>query len=208
MQGIHPHFCCAGGAKDIYSSIPHHPYCSPSFPAFFNTMEAQTSVNGLLSGNKTNSSAKKSKSPQRLGTDPTGKVIERIRKRIIVCCDGTWQDGISVNRRKYTNVLVNTMKLLLLSLILILIYIGSQRLARTIDQEDVRTTPPTPQIVFYQSGIGSEKNFYSEYVEGTTGATLADKVEEAYAFIAHNYFPGDEIFLFGFSRVRSVALHP
>jgi len=29
---------------------------------------------------------------------------------------------------------------------------------------------------------------------------LADKVEEAYAFIAHNYYPGDEIFLFGFSR--------
>ncbi|KAL0071877.1 hypothetical protein AAF712_000799 [Marasmius tenuissimus] len=78
------------------------------------------------------------------------------------------------------------------------------------NQEDVRTSPPTPQIVFYQSGIGTEKNFYSEYVDGTTGGTLADKVEEAYAFIAHNYFPGDEIYLFGFSRgaytVRMVAM--
>ncbi|KAL0569552.1 hypothetical protein V5O48_012415 [Marasmius crinis-equi] len=85
-----------------------------------------------------------------------------------------------------------------------------QRIARTINQEDVRTTPPTPQIVFYQSGIGSEKNIYSEFVEGATGSTLADKVEEAYAFIAHNYFPGDEIFLFGFSRgaytARMVAM--
>ncbi|CAA7265843.1 unnamed protein product [Cyclocybe aegerita] len=39
---------------------------------------------------------------------------------------------------------------------------------------------------------------------------IADKVEEAYAFIAHNYDPGDEIFLFGFSRgaytARMVAM--
>ncbi|KAG7099108.1 hypothetical protein E1B28_000981 [Marasmius oreades] len=146
-------------------------------------------MNGLLSSNRADSSTNKSKSPQRLGTDPTGKAIERVRKRIIICCDGTWQDGISENRHKYTNAL---------------------RLARTIEQEDIRTTPPTPQVVYYQSGIGSEKNFYSEFIEGTTGDTLADKVEEAYAFIAHNYFPGDEIFLFGFSRgaytARMVAL--
>ncbi|KAJ3857808.1 hypothetical protein EV368DRAFT_17272, partial [Lentinula lateritia] len=107
----------------------------------------------------------------------------RVKKRIIVCCDGTWQDGVTTqNRLSYTNVL---------------------RLARTIEHEDFRTVPPTPQIVFYQSGIGSADNFYSEYIEG-------DKVEEAYAFIAHNYYPGDEVFLFGFSRgaytARMVAM--
>ncbi|KAF9076243.1 hypothetical protein BDP27DRAFT_1380318 [Rhodocollybia butyracea] len=108
---------------------------------------------------------------------------KRVKKRIIVCCITT------TDRLSYTNVL---------------------RLARTIEHEDFRTDPPTPQIVFYQSGIGSADNFYSEYVEGTTGDTLGDKVEEAYAFIAHNYFPGDEIFLFGFSRgaytARMVAM--
>ncbi|KAJ7596991.1 hypothetical protein C8J56DRAFT_918849 [Mycena floridula] len=116
----------------------------------------------------------------------------RVKKRIVVLCDGTWQDGISTaDRQSYTNIL---------------------RLARTIDHEDKRDSggPPIPQIVFYQSGIGSEKNFYAEYIEGTTGASLGDKVEEAYAFIAHNYFPGDEIFLFGFSRgaytARMVAM--
>ncbi|KAJ3898960.1 hypothetical protein F5879DRAFT_978599 [Lentinula edodes] len=114
----------------------------------------------------------------------------RVKKRIIVCCDGTWQDGVTTqNRLSYTNVL---------------------RLARTIEHEDFRTVPPTPQIVFYQSGIGSADNFYSEYVEGTTGDTLGDKVEEVYAFIAHNYYPGDEVFLFGFSRgaytARMVAM--
>ncbi|KAJ7169841.1 hypothetical protein C8R46DRAFT_214095 [Mycena filopes] len=106
--------------------------------------------------------------------------VTRVKKRIIVCCDGTWQDGVSTeNRQSYTNIL---------------------RLARTINHEDDRFHPPIPQVVYYQSGIGSEKGFYSQYVVGTTGGTLADKVEEAYAFIAHNYFPGDEIFLFGFSR--------
>ncbi|KAH7880809.1 uncharacterized protein C8R40DRAFT_1033681 [Lentinula edodes] len=108
----------------------------------------------------------------------------RVKKRIIVCCDGVnLQPGVTTqNRLSYTNVL---------------------RLARTIEHEDFRTVPPTPQIVFYQSGIGSADNFYSEYVEG-------DKVEEAYAFIAHNYYPGDEVFLFGFSRgaytARMVAM--
>ncbi|KAK1233033.1 hypothetical protein PQX77_003836 [Marasmius sp. AFHP31] len=149
---------------------------------------------GALSTSHANGSETRSKSPQRVGTDPTSRAIERVKKRIVVCCDGTWQDGISENRRLYTNVLRN----------------AAQRLARTMNQEDVRTSPPTPQIVFYQSGIGTEKNFYSEYVDGTTGGTLADKVEEAYAFIAHNYFPGDEIYLFGFSRgaytVRMVAM--
>ncbi|KAF7320390.1 DUF2235 domain-containing protein [Mycena kentingensis (nom. inval.)] len=108
----------------------------------------------------------------------------RIKKRIVVCCDGTWQDGVSEeNRQSYTNILVGI---------------------------SLRTDPAIPQIVLYQSGIGSEKGWYSEYIVGTTGATLGDKVEEAYAFIAHNYVPGDEIFLFGFSRgaytARMVAM--
>ncbi|KAJ7487558.1 hypothetical protein B0H11DRAFT_1720990 [Mycena galericulata] len=72
--------------------------------------------------------------------------------------------------------------------------------------EDTRFQPPIPQIVFYQSGIGSEKNFYSEYI---TGNMVGDKVEEAYGTTL-NYYPGDEIFLFGFSRggytARMVAM--
>ncbi|KAF6766186.1 hypothetical protein DFP72DRAFT_865847 [Ephemerocybe angulata] len=101
-----------------------------------------------------------SRSPRRLNTDPrissADELRLRVNKRIVVCCDGTWQDGISeLHRSRYTNVL---------------------RLARTIHHEDERFQPPIPQVVYYQSGIGTEKNFYSEYIE-------ADKVEEAYAFI-------------------------
>ncbi|KAK0446409.1 uncharacterized protein EV420DRAFT_1276582, partial [Desarmillaria tabescens] len=114
----------------------------------------------------------------------------RDRKRLIVCCDGTWQDGVLTQDR--------------------LLYTNTLRLARTITNEDTRSDPPIQQIVFYQSGIGSEGNLYDEYVDATTGGSLADKVEEAYGFIALNYFPGDEIFLFGFSRgaytARMVAM--
>ncbi|KZT02647.1 uncharacterized protein LAESUDRAFT_729887 [Laetiporus sulphureus 93-53] len=114
---------------------------------------------------------------------------KKLQKRIIVCCDGTWQDGIVVEERwKYTNVL---------------------RLSRAIQHLDIRQDPPIPQIVFYQSGIGSSGSLYDQIVDGGTGATLGEKVEEAYAFIAQNYKPGDEIFLFGFSRgaytARTVA---
>jgi len=43
-----------------------------------------------------------------------------------------------------------------------------QRLARTINHVDERFNPPIPQVVFYQSGVGTENNFYSEYIEGTS----------------------------------------
>ncbi|KAF8641214.1 hypothetical protein AX17_000848 [Amanita inopinata Kibby_2008] len=117
-------------------------------------------------------------------TDPTSHLGTKnlrlqVKKRIIVCCDGTWQDGLSEYRSKFTNVL---------------------RLSRSIKNEDDRSGYPIPQIVFYQSGVGTAGNFYSHFFDGATGNSLAEKVEEAYAFIAHNYYPGDEIFLFGFSR--------
>ncbi|KAF8521484.1 hypothetical protein JB92DRAFT_3277272 [Gautieria morchelliformis] len=103
-----------------------------------------------------------------------------VAKRIVVCCDGTWQDGVVQKHRwQYSNVL---------------------KISRILNHQDNRLTPPTPQVVFYQAGVGSEHNFYSEYIEGATGASLAEKVQEAYAFIAHNFQSGDEIFLFGFSR--------
>jgi len=136
-----------------------------------------------------------STSPRRVSTFPPVGPSEYVtsrtnpRKRIIVCCDGTWQDGIVVDARwKYTNVL---------------------RLSRAVRHADDRVDPPIPQVVFYQSGIGSSNNLYSQIVDGATGASLGEKVEEAYAFIAQNYHPGDEIFLFGFSRgaytARTVA---
>ncbi|KIJ68497.1 hypothetical protein HYDPIDRAFT_125092 [Hydnomerulius pinastri MD-312] len=126
----------------------------------------------------------------RAATEPGSTPLSKMKKRIIVCCDGTWQDGVIVKERwKYTNVL---------------------KLSRALNHVDERAGNPIAQIVFYQTGVGSSPNFYSEYIQGATGASLVEKVQEAYAFIAQNYHPGDEIFLFGFSRgaytARMVAM--
>lgn len=67
------------------------------------------------------------------------------------------------------------------------------------------TVDKRKQIVFYQSGVGSEANFAGDQVTGTTamqalGTAVASKIRDAYAFIAQNFEDGDEICLFGFSR--------
>ncbi|KAJ7676932.1 hypothetical protein DFH06DRAFT_1169338 [Mycena polygramma] len=61
------------------------------------------------------------------------------------------------------------------------------------------------QIVFYQSGVGSEADFKGDI--GSTslllqasGWAVASKIRDAYAFLAQNFEPNDEIFVFGFSR--------
>lgn len=100
-------------------------------------------------------------------------------KRIVVCSDGTWNDPDDENP---TNVL---------------------RVARAIE-------PVAPdgrrQVVFYDWGVGS---YYQKAAGGTTGLGIVKNVQDGYRFIVQNYDPGDEIFLFGFSRgaytVRSLA---
>lgn len=68
---------------------------------------------------------------------------------------------------------------------------------------DRSTTPHQHihQIVFYQNGVGTgSSSLYDKFVGGATGEGLAEHIREAYSFICLNYNPGDEIFLFGFSR--------
>ncbi|KAG1801667.1 uncharacterized protein HD556DRAFT_899124 [Suillus plorans] len=118
------------------------------------------------------------------------RVGAKFKKRIIVCCDGTWQDGLIAKECwQQTNIL---------------------KLSRGLEHVDERSGVLIPQVVYYQCGVGTGHNIYSEYVDGATGGSLGEKVQEAYGFIAQNYHPGDEIFLFGFSRgaytARMVAM--
>lgn len=102
------------------------------------------------------------------------------RKRLIVCCDGTWMDSDG-DVQIPSNV---------------------TRISRCIEQEgvDEKTGRSIPQIVYYQAGVGTEDNFYSKYIGGATGKGLSEHIREAYSFICNNYHNGDEIFLIGFSR--------
>ncbi|RAO68307.1 uncharacterized protein BHQ10_004319 [Talaromyces amestolkiae] len=105
-----------------------------------------------------------------------------LNKRLIVCCDGTWEDG---NSEEINNPLSNI-----------------TRIARAIKPHaeiivnGVRTI--IPQITYYQKGVGT--GVLDQYLGGLTGVGLSANVRAAYAFLAENYEPGDELFFFGFSR--------
>lgn len=43
-------------------------------------------------------------------------------------------------------------------------------------------------------------NTLNRVVGGATAEGLSENIRAGYSFIANNYYPGDEIFVFGFSR--------
>jgi uncharacterized protein (DUF2235 family) len=105
------------------------------------------------------------------------------KKRIVVCCDGTWMDSDG-DYQTPSNV---------------------TRIARAIVptgvDKSVEPNQPIAQVVFYENGIGTgDKSLYNKYIGGATGEGLAEHIREAYTWICLNYNPGDEIFLIGFSR--------
>jgi hypothetical protein len=104
------------------------------------------------------------------------------QRRLIACCDGTWNKPDSSGGS--TNVI---------------------RLARAINPTDANGVS---QIVYYHPGVGVG-NIIDRWMGGGTGMGLSENVRSTYAFFVDNYRGGDEIFLFGFSRgaftARSVA---
>lgn len=111
-------------------------------------------------------------------------------KRLVVCCDGTWNepdqevDDNPADETEPTNVL---------------------KTVRGIAPVDCNGTP---QVVYYDSGVGTQ-NSVDKFIGGGLGVGLSENIQQAYRFIANNYHEGDELFLFGFSRgaytVRSLA---
>ncbi len=106
------------------------------------------------------------------------------RKRIVVCCDGTWNRPDSPH---VTNV---------------------EKIARSI-QTDPSASGGVPQLVYYLSGVGGAGYKADRVLGGAFGFGLFNNIVSAYRFLAQNYETGDEIFIFGFSRgaytARSLA---
>ena len=105
-------------------------------------------------------------------------------KRLVVCCDGTWNKPDS---QTVTNV---------------------EKIARTV-QSDPSATGGAYQLVYYVSGVGAGSYAVDKLLGGAFGFGLFHNVIACYRFLAQNYEPGDEIFIIGFSRgaytARSVA---
>ncbi|MGA9346311.1 MAG: DUF2235 domain-containing protein [Nocardioidaceae bacterium] len=95
-------------------------------------------------------------------------------KRLVVCCDGTWNKPDSAH---ITNI---------------------EKIARTI-QTDPSASGGVQQLVLYVGGVGIGYKL-DQLLGGAFGSGLFNNVKTAYRFLALNYEEGDEIFVFGFSR--------
>jgi hypothetical protein len=109
-------------------------------------------------------------------------VVPGRSRRLVICCDGTWNAADAGPAA--TNVL---------------------RILRCIAPA---AADGTPQIVRYHAGVGTG-NRLDRLLGGSVGIGLGPAIRDLYAFLVNNYLPGDEIFLFGFSRgaytARAVA---
>lgn len=120
-----------------------------------------------------------------LQSNPSGN--SHRKKRWIVCADGTWNQPEQTDQgtASPTNV---------------------AKLAGAVlpyDQNGVS------QTVFYHVGVGERAGKLDHFFGGLLGAGLSKNILDLYLFLVLNYLPGDELFLFGFSRgaytVRSLA---
>jgi uncharacterized protein (DUF2235 family) len=97
-------------------------------------------------------------------------------KRLVVCCDGTWnrpdqlRDGVAAP----TNV---------------------AKVALGVARQD---PDGTTQLLYYQPGVGTRR--FERIRGGAFGLGLSRNVRDCYRFLVESYEPGDEIYLLGFSR--------
>ena len=115
-----------------------------------------------------------------------GVPVRTLPRNIVVCCDGTDNEVATDS----TNVL---------------------RLFRMLERDQ-------RQVAYYDGGVGTlvdpaaisvARKFFSRRLDAAIGLRVRENVIAAYRFLVQNYQPGDQIYLFGFSRgaytVRAVA---
>ncbi|KAI0128746.1 hypothetical protein BJ170DRAFT_701492 [Xylariales sp. AK1849] len=118
------------------------------------------------------------------------------KKRIVVCCDGTWQNSDNGYVKPSSRKPVPSLQ----------IPSNVTRISRAFARA---CGDGTFQIIYYQSGVGSRTGIVDKITGGAFGIGIAENIREAYSYICANYVDGDEIVLIGFSRgaftARSIA---
>jgi uncharacterized protein (DUF2235 family) len=97
-------------------------------------------------------------------------------KRLVLCCDGTW--NTPDQRKDGAPIPTNVTKF---------------ALAVAPAGADGRV-----QRTFYHRGVGTTR--WQHFTGGAFGVGLSQGVKDAYRFLVDNYEPGDELFFLGFSR--------
>lgn len=106
---------------------------------------------------------------------------------LVICCDGTWNtpDQLDQGVPAPTNVV---------------------RLYNAVSDVDAKGAA---QTTYYHPGVGTNGSWWDKAVGGGTGAGLDSNIMSAYQKLCYCFQPGDDIYLFGFSRgaytVRSLA---
>jgi hypothetical protein len=127
-------------------------------------------------------------------------------KRIILLLDGTWNDADfgdnDTNIVRIRDIIANTL------------WAENDALKNPLDQpppsealsrSDANevVTPKTyanmENIVFYERGVGTGA-FLDSVFGGALGKGLSRNIRRAYKFLSFHYVPGDQVFVFGFSR--------
>lgn len=102
---------------------------------------------------------------------------------LVVCLDGTWNNADSTAPQSNVAILS--------------------------DLIDLRRTGNRSQQLYYDPGVGTGGNFLQRLAGGLTGQGLSANILGAYRFLSLAYRPGDNIYLFGYSRgaftVRSLC---
>ncbi len=118
-------------------------------------------------------------------------------KRLIVCLDGTWNNASREVEKGDSRVYrpTNVLKV--------------ARATRNFAKDG------TLQITYYDAGVGAMNrapDWRSKLIRkvdntlgGGWGAGFEVNIEEAYTFLCNNFEPGDQVFIFGFSRGAAQA---
>ena len=107
-------------------------------------------------------------------------------KRLVVCCDGTWDEP---DRKA-----------------------GSEPCPSNV-VKFAALVPPSDegieQRLLYHSGIGSTDKAIQHWIDGATGRGITRVLVDCYRWLIRNFEPGDQLYFFGFSRgaytARSLA---
>jgi uncharacterized protein (DUF2235 family)/ABC-type multidrug transport system ATPase subunit len=106
------------------------------------------------------------------------------RKNIVLCSEGT---GNTIQKFRGTNVwkLYEAIDL------------GAHRWHEGGGDASIRSSE---QIAFYDDGVGSQQNKILKIIGGVFGYGLNRNIRDLYKSICRAYWPGDDIYIFGFGR--------
>src|SRR5690606_8086114 len=165
----------SAGCADTRSRLAHEPCARTARPRpAGGPLGGRRAREPGVPGRRRASRAAPGPSPHGGPGDGAGGTGGGVMKRLVLCCDGTWNSPVNAS---VSNI---------------------EKIARS-----VRTgigPDGVQQMVFSVEGVGAQGYLVDRLLGGAFGYGLTRNVVAGYRHLALNYEPGDEIYVFGFSR--------